>query len=111
MTKKSFTATWLGDEDPTRQTVEIGGQVFTKGQPLAVTEENTRAHKIMGNPMFAIDDKKAEAIASDEPEVPDVEAGTELAAAKEEARRLGIEVKGNPSLETVRGKIAAKLAE
>lgn len=110
MTKQSFSAVWLGDEDPVRQVITVGGQEFAKGQPTEVDADNPHAEKIKNNPMFSTD-KKAEVIESEEPEAPDVEAGTELAAAKAEARRLNIEVKGNPSLDTVRAKIAAKLAE
>lgn len=107
---KSFDATWLGDEDAQRQSINMFGLTFVKGEAVKVPGDFPQAAKIRNNPMFSVE-KDAEIIESEEPEPPDIEAGTELAAAKEEARGLGLEVKGNPKVETVRAQIAAHHAK
>lgn len=106
---KTFKATWLGDEDPFRQLIEFGGLRFVKGEAADVPADHPMAAKIMGNPRFS-SEKNAEVIAAVEPERPDPEEGTEIAAAKKQAADLGIKLQGNPSLDTVRARIAEHLA-
>lgn len=106
---KTFTATWLGDADPYRQLIEEGGVRFIKGEPVKVPDDVKFngipwASKFKRNPMFAIDEK-ADVIESDEETQPE-ETGTELAALKAELRKRGQDVKGNPSVETLRGRLA-----
>lgn len=111
---KTFTATWLGDEDPHRQLITEGGVRFIKGEPVNVPEDVKFngvpwASKIKRNPMFSIE-KNTDLIESVEAEQPE-ETGTELAALKTELRSRGQEVKGNPSVETLRGRLAKLTAE
>lgn len=95
--------TWLGDADPEKQAIRMYGHEFVKGEPVTVTGEALK--QLEGNPMFSTAED-AEPVESDEPEAPDPEAGTEKAALKAELRSRGIEVKGNPSLDTLRSKLA-----
>lgn len=98
--------TWLGDEDPSKQSVNMFGVTFVKGESTDFPDKREGLEKLKGNPMFSTD-SKAETVEAKEPEAPDVEAGTEKAALKDELRRMGVTVQGNPSLETLRDKLAA----
>ena len=114
MASKTFTATWLGDADPLQQLITEGGVRFIKGEPTKVPLDLDFngipwANQIKNNPMFAIDEK-ADVIESDEEEQPE-ETGTEKAALKAELKALGEEVRGNPSVETLRDRLAAKLKD
>ena len=107
---KTFTATWLGDEDPYRQVIYEGSVRFIKGEPTKVPEDLAFngipwSRKIRNNPMFAVDEK-ADVIESEEAEQPE-ESGTERAALKAELRARGEDVKGNPSVDTLRNRLAA----
>lgn len=97
--------TWMGDEDPSRQSVEMFGLHFVKGEAVDVPKDHPKLKVLENNPAFSAD-AKAEVVESIEPEPVDPEAGTELAAAKHEAQGLGIKLQGNPALATVRSKIA-----
>jgi len=113
MAGKTMSVTWLGDVDASRQLVTDGGITFVKGEAVKVpvdVEFNGRpwANKFRGNPAFAVDEK-ADVVESDEAEQPEEE-GTEKAALKAELRQRGEEVKGNPSLETLRNRLAALTA-
>ena len=82
---------------------------FIKGEPVTVpldVEFNgiKWADNFRNNPMFAVDEK-AELVESEEAEQPE-EQGTEKAALKAELAEMGIKVPGNPSVETLRGKLA-----
>lgn len=105
-----FKAVWLGDEDPQSQMVRIGDLTFVKGQSVSVPDKHEFADLIRENPTFAVDDSKAKPVEADEPD-DDVqreraEQGTEKAALKEALREYGISVQGNPSVETLRNKLA-----
>lgn len=102
--------TWLGDEDPSVQSVKMFGKTFVKGEPVTVGEKDRGFDKLKANPMFSFDGK-GEVVEAKEPDAPDVEAGTELAALKAELRGLGQEVKGNPSVETLRKRLAEVTAK
>lgn len=97
---------WLGDEDPSVQTVTEHGVTFVKGEAVTVPDKHAALDKFKSNPMFHVGAGKAEPVESQEPAAPDVEAGTEKAALKEELRGRGISVQGNPSVETLRAKLA-----
>lgn len=96
------TVTWLGDEDPAVQSITQYGHTFVKGEP---TKVKGSLAKFEGNPMFSIG-KKGEPVEADEPEPADPEEGTEKAALKAELASRGVSVKGNPSTETLRKKLA-----
>ena len=97
--------TWLGDEDPSAQVVEMFGHTFVKGQSVDVDEKDESFRKFKGNPAFSTEGKAAP-IESAEPEPVDTEAGTERAALRAELARRGITMKGNPSEDTMRAKLA-----
>lgn len=104
------TLTWLGDEDPSKQSVTVFGKTFVKGEAVTMSEKDEGFAKLKANPMFAFNGK-GDVVEAVEPEVPDVEAGTELAALKKELRDRGQEVKGNPSVETLRTRLAGLAAK
>lgn len=111
---KSMSVTWLGDADPNQQLIHEGGVRFIKGEATKVpvdVEFNgiPWANNFRGNPMFAVDEK-ADVVDSDEAEQPE-EAGTERAAVRAELKALGVEVRGNPSIETLRDRLAAETAK
>lgn len=107
---KTVDVMWLGDEDPSAQLIRMGDLRFIKGEVTKVPADNGYLEMIKGNPLFAIDDSKAEPHAADEPTDDEqrerAEEGTEKAAIKAELRTLGIAIQGNPSLDTLRGKLA-----
>lgn len=104
-----FKAVWLGDEDPASQIVRMGDLVFVKGQSVTVPKGHAMFDAIHDNPTFAVDNEKANVAQADEPSAEEqrerAEEGTEKAAIKAELRTYGITVQGNPSLETLRGKL------
>lgn len=102
--------TWLGDEDPSVQSVKLFGKTFVKGEPVSVSEKDRGFDKLKANPMFSFDGK-GEVVQAIEPEAPDPEAGTELAAIKAELRDHGQDVRGNISLETARKRLAEVTAK
>lgn len=99
--------TWLGDEDPSVQVITQYGHTFVKGEAVDVDDKdpNMGKFKNMGT-VFSVGGK-ADVIESAEPVPADPEEGTEKAAAKAALRARGEEVKGNPSLETLRNRLAA----
>ncbi len=105
----SFKATWLGDGDPMAQMVRMGDLVFVKGESVLVKADHDYAERIKSNPMFSVGDAKAEPAPVDEPEAEELaeraEEGTEKGAIKAQLRAMGVEVKGNPSLDTLRNKL------
>lgn len=98
--------TWLGDEDPSKQSVTQFGVTFVKGEATDFPDKRkNEVEKLKGNPMFSTD-SKADVVEAKEPEAPDVEAGTEKAALKGELRSMGVNVQGNPSVDTLRNRLA-----
>lgn len=100
MAAKSVTATWLGDDDPLQQVITEGGVRFIKGEATEVPGDLKFngvpwAQKIRRNPMFSVED---------EPEDGDADEKAEL---KARLKAAGEEVKGNPSLETLRARVDA----
>lgn len=107
---KSFKAVWLGDEDPAAQIIRMGDLRFIKGEMTTVPADHEFADSIKGNPVFAVDDAKAEPAEAREPTAEEqqerAEEGTEKGALKAQIRAAGGEVpKGNPSVETLRNKL------
>lgn len=97
--------TWLGDADPSKQVITVGDLTFVKGEAVNVPDKHPSLAKLKGNPSFTTD-AKAEAVKSDEPEAPDPDEGTELAALRAEADRLGVKYAANASADTIRGNLA-----
>lgn len=102
---KTFKAMWLGDDDPQAQIIRLGDLRFIKGEATDVPEDHEYADRIKDNPMFAIDDAKAEATPAREPDDVDPDAGTEKGALRTELKKLGVTVSGNASVETLRQKL------
>lgn len=106
--------TWLGDADPTVQSIEQYGHTFVKGVPTSVPDKDPKMAKFKAMSVFHVkgDDKGApEPVPSDEPEAPDVEAGTEIGTLKAQLRQLGHAPKGNPGVETLRKQLAEHTAQ
>lgn len=106
----SFKATWLGDTDPGAQIIFMGDLRFIKGEPTTVPADHEYAEMIKGNPIFSTEGK-AEAVKADEPEPADPDEGTEKGNIKARLRGMGVAVPGNPSLDTLRGKLADEMAK
>lgn len=102
------TVTWLGDEDPNAQTVEVGGRTYVKGEAVNVPDDELG--KVENNPTFSTK-KGAKAVEAAEPNPVDPEEGTSKAALKEKLRELGEDVKGNPSEETLRSRLVEAYAK
>lgn len=106
---KTFKAMWLGDTDPNAQIITIGDLRFIKGEATDVPTDHEYAETLRANPLFAVDDAKAEATEADEPDAEDLaaraEEGTERGALKDQLRALGHDVRGNPSVETLRARL------
>lgn len=104
--------TWIGDSDPEAQSITQNGITFVKGEPTTVSDKKL-AEKLATNPMFSTDAKAAPAEAM-EPSEDEIAArsdeGTEKGALKARLRELGVTMQGNPSVETLRAKLAEKLA-
>jgi len=107
---KSIKATWLGDEDPQSQIIYMGDLRFIKGEALTVPADHEFAERISTNPAFSVDNDKREPVEAREPSSDELvergEEGTEKAALKAQLRARGIEVKGNPSVDTLRAKLS-----
>lgn len=100
---------WLGDEDPSAQVVTIYGHTFVKGAPVNVTDKMA-TDKLAANSMFS-KEKSAKVAEAEEPTADELaaraEEGTEKAALKAELREMGVTLAGNPSVDTLREKLAA----
>lgn len=105
--------TWLGDSDPSAQVITQNGVTFVRGEAVEV-KDKALAEKLGNNPMFSTD-AKAEPVEVDEPDEEEVsarvEAGTVKGYLKEQLRAYGVTVQGNPSEETLRGKLADAVAK
>jgi hypothetical protein len=104
--------TWLGDSDPAANSVEVGGRHFVKG--VAVDVPDDMLGKLKGNPTFSTEDG-AKAVAADEPGEDErdqrAEQGTVKAALRAQLREMGDTITGNPSEETLRRRLAKKMAD
>lgn len=104
---------WLGDSDPEAQAVTIEGVTFVKGEATEVKDKKL-ADKLATNPTFSTD-TKAEAVAAEEPSEEELanraEEGTEKAALKARLREYNVTVQGNPSVDTLRSKLADAVAK
>ena len=90
--------TWLGDGDPEAQSITQDGMTFVKGEKVAVKDKKV-FERLSRNPMFSSEAK------------PDgAEEGTEKGALKARLRELGVTIQGNPLVDTLRSKLAEKLA-
>lgn len=100
--------TWIGDSDPEAQMVLVEGHTFVKGQPVEVKDKEL-FDALKGNPMFSAE-AKADPAEADEPnedaQNARAEEGTEKGALKAQLKALGVSVQGNPSVETLRAKLA-----
>lgn len=47
--------TWLGDEDPSVQSIEQHGYTFDKGVPTAVPDKDKAMAKFKGNAFFEVE--------------------------------------------------------
>ncbi len=105
--------TWLGDSDPSAQVITQNGVTFVRGEAVEVKDKKL-ADKLATNPMFSTD-AKPEVAEADEPNEEEVsaraEAGTVKGHLKEQLRAYGVTVAGNPSEETLRGKLADAVAK
>ncbi len=101
--------TWLGDEDPSVQSIEQYGHRFVKGVPTSVPDKDSKMFKFRGSSVFHVkgDDKeKPEPVAAREPEPVDPDAGTELAAARVALENAGQKWHHKSSLESLRKQLA-----
>ncbi|MCW2763386.1 MAG: hypothetical protein JWR85_3587 [Marmoricola sp.] len=101
---KTFTATWLGDGDPSAQIITEGGVRFIKGEPTKVSEGLMHngvhwANQIKNNPTFAV-----EAGEDDAPK--DAGEADEIEATKKLLDEAGIKYRANASLATLRDMLA-----
>jgi hypothetical protein len=103
--------TWLGDEDPSVQSINQYGHVFVKGIPTKVPEKGASMGKFKGNAYFTVGNEKGEVVASAEPDPVDPDAGTEKAALRTALDALGVEWDGRESAETLRGHLAKAQAK
>lgn len=101
--------TWLGDEDPNAQIIRIGDLRFIKGEAVTVPDDHEHADMIRDNPVFS-NEGKAEVVEAREPSDDEMEArqddGTERGALKRILRDAGQSVQGNPSVDTLRERVA-----
>lgn len=95
---KTATVTWLGDEDPNAQIIHMGDLRFIRGEAVKVDAEHGYMQMIRGNPLFAVDEK------AEVTEIDDEEA--EKTALKEQLATVGVTMRGNPSVDTLRSKLA-----
>lgn len=99
---------WLGDGDPEAQIIEQDGLVFVKGEKVQVKDKAV-FDRLSRNPMFSAE-ANAEASEADEPSSAELaaraEAGTEKAALKAKLAEHGVTIQGNPSVDTLRAKLA-----
>lgn len=101
--------TWLGDADPSVQQITQYGHTFVKGEPTTVPDKDSKLGKFKGNAFFHVkgDDKgKPEPVESAEPEAPDPDAGTELAAARLAVEQAGLKWHHKSSVESLRKQLA-----
>jgi len=105
----NFKATWLGDTDPGAQIIYMGDLRFIKGEPTTVPANHEFAEMIKGNPTFSTEGK-AEAVRAVEPSEDEqtsaAEQGTVKGNLKAQLKLRGVEMRGNPSEETLRAKLA-----
>lgn len=104
------TLTWLGDGDPDAQMIEQDGVVFVKGEKTTVKDKAV-FDRLSNNPMFSAE-ANAKPAAADEPSEEELaaraEEGTEKAALKAKLQEYGVTLQGNPSVDTLRAKLAEK---
>lgn len=101
--------TWLGDDDPSVQSIEQFGHTFVKGVPATVPDKDPFMRKLKAMNVFHVkgDDKGApEPVASSEPEAPDPDAGTELAALRLSIEQAGGKWHHKSSAESLRKQLA-----
>lgn len=100
--------TWLGDGDPEAQAITQNGMMFIKGEKVAVKDKDV-FERLSRNPMFSAE-ADAKAAPADEPtedeQLARAEAGTERGALKAQLKGMGVSVPGNPSVDTLRAKLA-----
>ena len=98
-------ATWLGDEDPSVQSITMYGHTFVKGEPVDIGQSPFMG-KFRGNAFFSVGKDKADVVESKEPDAVDPDEGTERAAIKAELERRHIQYDGRAKLETLRATLA-----
>lgn len=101
--------TWIGDSDPEAQSITQDGITFVKGHATDVRDKAV-FDRLSNNPLFAKD--KADPVEADEAEPTDPEAGTEKGAIKRRLKEdYGVSMPGNPSLDTLRTRLADEVAK
>lgn len=105
--------TWLGDDDPSANTVTVGDYTFVKGVAVDVPDKDLG--KVKDNPMFSTE-AGAKATQANEPAEEDreelAERGTVKAALKAQLRdQFGVTIQGNPSEDTLRARLAKEIAK
>lgn len=105
-----LSVTWLGDEDPSVQSISQYGHSFVKGEAVSIDAADPGADKFRDNPMFS-SEKDAKPVASTEPEPKDPEEGTEIDSVRKELDSLGVKYDGRSGLDTLRARLAAEKAK
>jgi hypothetical protein len=108
MMAKSATVTFLGDQDPNVQSVEMFGRTYVKGEPVTLKEGEPGFDKVVNNPTFSTE-KGAEPVAADEPaeaERPEPEEGTELQALRRQLDGHGVTYSKTAGVDALRKKLA-----
>lgn len=98
MAKESKMVTWLGDADPSVQTITDGGVSFVKGKPEKVPADHNWMAKFSENPHFSVDD---------DAEVEDAGEEAETEAVKAELDKRGVKYRSNASLSSLRTLLAS----
>lgn len=112
--KKSATVTYLGDGDPSVQSVDMFGRTFVKGEAVSVrvgqkgiSERNFE--KIVNNPTFSTE-RDPDLVDAEEPEPADPDEGTELAALRADLDGLGVKYRPNEGVDALRARLAKATA-
>lgn len=100
--------TWLGDADPSVQHITQYGYDFVKGEPTAVPFQEPFMRKFKAMSVFSVG-KDGDVVESEEPESPDVDEGTEIAAVRKDLDELGVKYHPNAKIGTLRAKLAVAL--
>lgn len=94
---KTLKVVWLGDEDPSQQTIEDHGVTYVKGEPVTLPANSPHADRLKGNPFFAVNEDADVVDGGD----------AEKDALKAELEARGIAVRANASVASMRASLAA----
>lgn len=62
--------TWLGDEDPSVQSIDQYGHTFVKGVPTNVPDKHAQMDRFKGNAFFTVEDEAAPEVKPAAPKAP-----------------------------------------